>query len=416
VSRRRRWLGPLAIAVHRTALAIVRALPARRAPAARPAVRILMTNAYGMGGTIRATLTLAGQLAEHYDVELIAVRRRGAKPPFFAFPPGVKITTLDDPNAGPRTLARRLLSRLPSVLVHPEDYAYARATLWTDLLLLRRLRTMGGETVIVTRPAWALLATAAVPPGTTVIGQEHMHFGAHRPALAADIRRRYRALDALVVLTRDELDGYGRMLAGTRVVRIPNAVAAPAGSASTLEQKVVIAAGRLNRQKGFDLLLRAWVAVAARHPDWTLRIYGGGEQRDVLDRLIGELGLAGSAALMGPTRDLPAAMREASVFALSSRFEGFGMVIVEAMACGLPVVSFDCPRGPSDIITPGRDGDLVPPEDVEALAAALSALLADPARRRAYASVAVATARAYEPATVGAQWRELLGERSSLRK
>jgi glycosyltransferase involved in cell wall biosynthesis len=79
------------------------------------------------------------------------------------------------------------------------------------------------------------------------------------------------------------------------------------------------------------------------------------------------------------------------------------------MAAGLPVVSFDCPRGPSDIITPGRDGDLVPPEDVDALAAALSDLLADPERRRAYASVAVETARTYEPASVGAQWRDLLG-------
>jgi glycosyltransferase involved in cell wall biosynthesis len=410
LSRRRRWLGRPAVALHRLALAVVRRLPARRSPPSRPVVRIVMTNAYAMGGTIRATLTLAGLLAEHYEVEVIAVRRRGARRPFFAFPPGVTVTTLDDPSTGPRHLARRLLSRLPSVLVHPEDYAYARATLWTDLLLLRRLRAMGrDDVVIVTRPAWALLAAAAVPSGTRVIGQEHMHFGAHRPALAADIRRRYGALEALVVLTRDELAGYGRMLDGTRVVRIPNAVAAVDGPPASLADKVVVAAGRLNRQKGFDLLLHAWVSVADRHPDWRLRIYGGGELRDSLEQLLAELGIEASAALMGPTRDLPAAMRAASVFALSSRFEGFGMVIVEAMAVGLPVVSFDCPRGPSDIITPGRDGDLVAPEDVDALAAALSDLLADPERRRAYASVAVETARTYEPASVGAQWRELLG-------
>jgi glycosyltransferase involved in cell wall biosynthesis len=235
-----------------------------------------------------------------------------------------------------------------------------------------------------------------------------MHFGAHRPALRTDVRRRYGVLDALVVLTRDELEGYSRMLPGTRVVRIPNAVEVPAGPPAGLADNVVVAAGRLNRQKGFDLLLRAWASVATRHPDWKLRIYGGGDQRDTLDQLVAELGLEGSAALLGATRDLPAALRAASVFALSSRFEGFGMVIVEAMACGLPVVSFDCPRGPSDIITPGRDGDLVPPEDVDALAAALSDLLADPQRRRTYASAALETARTYEPTSVGAQWRALL--------
>jgi glycosyltransferase involved in cell wall biosynthesis len=371
-------------------------------------VRIVMTNAHAMGGTIRATLTLAGELAGDREVEVIALRHRSARRPFFAFPPGVTVTTLDDRGDQARGIVRRILSRVPSVLVHPEDYAYAGANLWGDLKLLRRLRATGGETVIATRPAWALLATAAVPPGTRVIAQEHMHFGAHRPALAADIRRRYHALDALAVLTEADLADYGALLAGTTVVRIPNSVPHPPGPPAALDAKVVAAAGRLTRQKGFDLLLRAWVAVHARHPDWSLRIYGGGEQRAALDQLVAELGLGDTVTLEGPSRDLDAALRGASLFALSSRFEGFGMVILEAMACGLPVVSFDCPRGPSDLVTPGRDGVLVPPEDVDALAAAIGDLLADPETRRAYATAALATARAYEPASIGKQWRTLL--------
>src|SRR5919198_1494522 len=249
---------------------------------------------------------------------------------------------------------------------------------------------------------------AAAPPEAITIGQEHMHFDAHRPALTRDIRRRYGDLDLLAVLTEADLADY-RALLGERVVQIPDAVDAPPGGAvAALDAPVVVAAGRPTRPKGVDLLIRAFPPGAARPPRWTLRIYGGGPERPALERLIAEQGLDGRVELRGPAQPLADALREGSVFVLSSRFEGFGLVIVEAMRCGLPVVSFDCPNGPSDIITPGRDGVLVPPEDVGALAAALSDLLADEARRRAYGAAAVAKGAAYDPAAIGARWDALL--------
>ena len=417
MSLRRRLLGQPAIWLHRAALALVRRLPAKRsarsAPAASPRpVRILLANAYGMGGTIRTTLNLAGRLAARgREVEIVALRRHTARP-FFAFPPGVTVTTLDDASGAPRPLIERLAAKLPSLLVHPEDYGYPSASLLTDVRLLRRLRGMGGETVIATRPAWALLAQAATPADTIVVGQEHMHFHAHRPALAADIRRHFPDLDAIAVLSSDDEADYGAAVAGgrARVVRIPNAVPDLGGGVSTTEPPVIVAAGRLQRQKGFDLLIDAFAPIAARHPEWEVRIYGGGPEKAALKALIEKRGLQGRVRLMGPTRELGPALAAGGLFALSSRWEGFGLVIVEAMSRGLPVVSFDCPRGPSDILTDGVDGLLVPAQDTAALGGALERLIDDPAARRAMGAAAVERARDYDGDVIAARWAALLDE------
>jgi glycosyltransferase involved in cell wall biosynthesis len=237
-----------------------------------------------------------------------------------------------------------------------------------------------------------------------------MNFHAHRPGVASEVRRHYRRLDALAVLTDEDMRDYGKLLGDcpTPVVRIPNSLPPMDGGTASLDAKVIVAAGRLNTQKGFDLLIPAFARIAREHPDWQLRIYGRGPERPALQKLIVEHELYNNAFLMGPTRRLGTAMAGASVFALSSRFEGFGMVIVEAMSKGLPVVSFDCPRGPGEIIEDGVDGLLVPEGDVDAFATALLELVEDPARRRRMGAAALDTARAYDIDQVAPRWEELL--------
>jgi glycosyltransferase involved in cell wall biosynthesis len=400
-SRRRRLLGPLAVALHRAVLGVLALVAGRRGRGrGEPGpVRFLLAHAWGFGGTIRTTLTLSGALGARHDVEVVSVLRRREKP-FFPLPEGVRFVALEDRRSPGRTA--RALGRLPSLLIHPEDYAYPWCSLWTDVRLLRGLRALRGGTLVATRPALNLLAARLAHPSVTVVGQEHLNFGAHRPRLAADIRRHYGRLDALTVLSSDDLRDYGALL-GERVRRIPNPVTELDGGVADGSAKVVVAAGRLNTQKGFDLLIEAWRPVAERHPDWTLRIYGSGPERPALERAAAGL----PVELPGRTDALGAAMAAGSLFVLSSRWEGFGLVLVEAMGKGLPVVSFDCPRGPSDIVSPGVDGLLAAPEDVPGLTAALLELIEDPERRERMAAAARETARRYEPAAVVPHWDAL---------
>jgi glycosyltransferase involved in cell wall biosynthesis len=415
-SRRRRLLGGTAVALHRIALAVAAAaLRPRRAAIATtagpaPEVRVLVLHAFGLGGTVRTSFNLVEGLAQHRPVELVSVIRRRDSA-FLRPPPGVPVAVVDDQRPGaPRRLVARVLARLPSLLVHPEDYAYPQCSLWTDVALARWLRALRTGVLITTRPAFNLLAARLTGPGVVTIGQEHMNFLAHRRRLAADMRSGYRGLDVLTVLTQADERDFATALAGTqvRVVRIPNAVPRLDGGLAGLDGKLVLAAGRLESQKGFDLLIRAWERVAAVHPDWRLRIYGSGPRRDDLRAMILERGLYDSVFLMGRTRRMGEALAKASLFVLSSRFEGFGMVIVEALSKGLPVVSFDCPRGPGEILRQRVDGILVPAGDVGALAQGILELIEDEPRRREYGRAARESARSYAVDAIAERWEELL--------
>jgi glycosyltransferase involved in cell wall biosynthesis len=420
VSLQRRVLGVPAIAAHRVALSLVaflsRVLPGGGAAAGRPdgsppRIRFVLNNAYAMGGTVRATLTLAAELAQRHEVEIVCVRRH-RREPAFPHPPGVTVTVLDDRTDGSRSPVRRVLRALPSLLLHPEDYAYAGSSLWSDLRLVRMMRATGGDLVVATRPGYAVMLAALAPPSAITVAQEHMHREAHRPALAAAMRRRYPDLDALTVLTDGDAASYAAALGprAPRIVRLPNPVALLDGGGSDPDAHVLAAAGRLTWQKGFDLLLDAFAIAARDRPGWLLEIHGSGLQRDELQRRAEQPDLAGRARLPGPANPLGPALARASAFVLSSRFEGFGMVIVEAMGCGLPVVSYDCPRGPSEIITTGRDGFLVPEQDVPALAQALGRVMDDAQLRRTMGEAARETAAAYLPAAIGARWDGLIAE------
>ena len=371
----------------------------------------MIWNAYAMGGTIRTILNLAGYLAQDHEVEIVSVVRRVGRP-FFTFPPGVTVSALVDHRAGatsrPLRRLRARLERRPSVLMHPADRSAHDWNVWTDIMLARKLRRRTGF-LMTTRPGLNLLSALVSPPGMITIGQEHMNLASHRKPIRRAIRRRYPRLDALVVLTRADVEHYEERLGGRlRLERIPNTVRAMGGPPPDLDTAVVMSAGRLKPQKGFDLLVRAYARVAPDHPDWELRIHGGGPQRKRLLTVAEQEGIAQHVTLPGIAQQLGAEMAKASVFVLSSRFEGFPLTLIEAMSKGLAVVAFDCRTGPSDVIDDHRNGILVPAKDVDALARAIRAMIEDPELRHRCASAAAETARAYTMQAIGPQWTALL--------
>jgi glycosyltransferase involved in cell wall biosynthesis len=375
-------------------------------------VLIFITAAWGMGGTIRTTLNLAGYLASQgYEVEVISLGRGRDEPFFGDFPPGVRVTLLEDKRPKvPRSRLHRLLASRSSVLIHPRERAAKGFNLWVDLQLVLALRRKAGF-LITTRPGLNMLAADLAVPGLTLVGQEHMNLPEHPKELRRAMPRKYPGLDVLAVLTEGDRAAYDKHLGGSiPIVRIPNTIRDMGGAKADLSSKTVLAAGRLTGQKGYDMLIPAFAQVAAKHPDWRLRICGDGPHHELLGGLIAELGLGDVVTLAGPSKDLGAEMAAASMFVLSSRFEGLPLVLLEAMGQGMAIVSFDCPTGPADVVDDHRNGLLIPPKDVDALAAGMLELIEDEDLRRRCAAGAVETAREYSMDAVGPQWERLLRE------
>jgi glycosyltransferase involved in cell wall biosynthesis len=414
---------PIIVRLKRTAFRYVRSALVRYARAApRPGelpgadrrVFIFLWHAWNMGGTIRAAFNLAEYLvARGYEVEVIAAVRDREEPFFGAFPAGVKVTALDDRRPGRR---RRLLERLlvgrQSVLMPGADRASTSFSLWTDLQLVRRLRRRAGF-LVGTRPGVNLAIARLRMPGLKTIGLEQMNLGKHNVHLRRGMKRLYPNLDALVVLTEQDRDAYRALLdGGVPLHRIPNTVRPLPGAKADLAAKTVYAAGRFRHQKGFDLLIPAWAETAKAHPDWRLRLRGRGHLESRYRGLIEEHGLQDSVTLEGPAEDIGADMAESAVFVLSSRFEGFPLILLEAMSKGMGIVSFDCPTGPADIVDDHRNGLLVPHQDVDGLARAIREIVEDEELRRRMAAEAIETAREYTIEAIGPQWEALFGELS----
>ena len=215
-----------------------------------------------------------------------------------------------------------------------------------------------------------------------------------------------RRFDRFVVLTEEDKGYWGDM---PNIQVIPNAALFMADRYADMSRKRVIAVGRLDYQKGFDRLIDAWQIVCSTglFQEWRLDIFGQGEWKDMLKARIKEYGLQNSLHLNEPTKEIAKEYADSSMLVMSSNYEGFPMVMIEAMACGLPVVTFDFKCGPRDIIKDEENGLIVPDGDIQALADAMMRLMANESLRQTMSVEARKVTETYSEEVVMRQWVSL---------
>lgn len=360
---------------------------------------------YNPGGMERVLLNKVAWLsAAGHDVSVVTTDQQ-ERPPFYRFPDGVHLTDLGVNYSldNDKPLRERIPSYLRKRRLHRRRL--------TDLLMAER-----PDITVSLYPSESSFIPDIADGSRKVL---ELHFNRFfrlqygRGGLTGLIDRRRsrrdvsiaRRFDKFVVLTDEDKNYWGRM---PNITVIPNA-ALPMPLQSDCSARRVIAVGRLDFQKGFDRLIDAWELVKAdpASEGWRLDIFGQGEWRDMLQARIAEKGLADSAAVNAPTGDIAAEYAGSSILAMTSNYEGFPMVMIEAMSAGLPVVTFDYKCGPRDIITDCTDGVIVPNGDIRGFADALLRLMADGALRRRMGRAATAVTDRYSEESVMRQWATL---------
>ena len=367
---------------------------------------------YIAGGVERVLISKANYLAEQdgrYEVIFILTDGRGREP-FYPLSDKVKVINLgiDFEELWHASFFRKII-------------IYLRKQRQYKLMMRQELMRLHPDITISTLRREVNFITS-IPDGSKKIGELHVNrknyrnFEANETNLLKRMFEKWwmqqlvsklKKLDRFVVLTHEDAQSW-RELSSVSV--IPDPLLRFPAVQSPLTEKRMIAAGRYVYQKGFDLLLQAWKKVEKECPDWRLDVFGMGN-RIPYQQLAADLHLdMKRCRLSESTSDIGKEYMNSSVFVFSSRFEGFGMVLVEAMSYGLPCVSFACPCGPKDIIDHEKNGLLVANGDVDALAAQLIRVARDADLRQSLAAEAVKKSRMYDINIVGQQWQKLFDD------
>lgn len=366
---------------------------------------------YSPNGMAQVLSSKANYLAEHtdYRIHVILTEKKGT--PFF-YPLSAKIETVNfDIN----------FDELDTLPLHRKIFRYLEKQRKYKACFRNYLMELRPD-ITVTAMRREINFINRIPDGSKKVGEIHFNRENYRQFRKSFLPGRLNRaisnywmsrlvkeigrLSRFVVLSNEDRKKWSEP---ERVEVIHNPLSHFPETSSECEQKRVLAAGRYLPVKGFDLLIRAWSIVHRDHPDWELSIYGHGN-RKAYQTMAGELGVGNSVHCRAAVKDIDARYLESSVFVLSSRFEGFGMVLAEAMSCGVPPVSFDCPSGPREIIRDGEDGLLAENGNIEQLAAKIAYLIEHPDVRKAMGAKARIGAERFKIETIMQQWIKLFDE------
>ena len=375
----------------------------------RPLKIVYVTPALYMAGGVERVLSLkASYFAEHFGYDITIILTEGKdKPLFYPLSDKIKVVNLD---IGFEKLWTCSFAK--KVLVYLKKQRQFKKALAKELM-----RIHPDVTVSLLRREINFLND--IKDGSRKIGELHVNranyrnFETNHSNFIKNLFAKFwmyslvsklKHLDQFVVLTEEDKKAWAEL---PNISVISDPLSFCPTQRSSLSIKRVIAVGRYVYQKGFDQLLQAWATIERQYPEWQLVVFGDGD-RTPYEQLIDDLKInRKSCQLHGRTDDVEKEYCNSSIFVLSSRFEGFGMVLLEAMACGLAVVSFDCPCGPKDIVKDGEDGLLVENGNIDLLASSLSRLMNDETLRQSMSKTGQKNAQRFSIDYVADQWRRL---------
>ena len=352
-------------------------------------IAIIIENITKRAGTERAVVSLANMLvnSNKYNVTIFSVDSKSGDTGFEL------ANKVDIKHFGLNTIERSKIRKIRQYI-----FLYKR---------LRDLKKQKDIDIIIgTYSLYNALLTIGRKYKKKIIGWEHFAFDGVSRFHKILRKRFYKKLNAVVVLTNNDALKYG-FIPNSKLYVIPNVASFVSTTFAELNNKTIVSLGRLANEKGFDRLIEIAKVLKDKIPDYKIQIYGEGKAKQNLLNMIADYNLSDFVFINHPVSDVQSVYKNASLYVLPSRYESFGLVLLEAMTCGVPCVAFDCPSGPRELIDDGQNGFLVPDNDIELMAEKIVLIASDYQLRKTMQSYAIKKASEFSGENIFLKWHDL---------